>query len=233
MKKKKNIHEGKTKKLYTVNDSEHLILEFKDDIVDSNDKTIKTIKGKGIINNQISAFIFDYLSGYHVLTHYIKTITKCEMLVRKLEIIPIKIVVHNIATGSLCKQYNVEDGKFLDLPILEYYLKDDSLDNPLMNASHAIAFKLAQKNELQMIDRQSIKINAILKSFFNRRNLKLVNLELEFGRYKDKIYVANEISLDTCRLWDIIDKDQFDKECFTVASDNLSKVYNNIKSRIL
>lgn len=230
---KKKIHEGNAKKIYETDDPDQLIQEFKDNTMVIKNEKQTVIKGKGIINNQVSSFLFEYLEGFHVPTHFIKTLSNREMLVKRCEMIPIEIVIRNIAAGSLCERYGVEEGKILDFPILEYYLKDSKHHDPMINASHAISFGFVNGDELKTIDRFASKINAVLKSFFDRRGLKLVDLRLEFGRYKEKILLGDEISLDTCRFWDNSVDDKLDKDYFRLDGGNAETVYEEIKNRIL
>ncbi|MDZ7261572.1 MAG: phosphoribosylaminoimidazolesuccinocarboxamide synthase [candidate division KSB1 bacterium] len=233
MKKKKKIYEGKAKKLYTTDSPEQLIQEFKDEATAFDGTKRGLIKGKGAINNQISAHLFTFLESYLIPTHYIKTLTEKDMLIRKLDIIPIEVVMRNIAAGSLCKRYGIEEGKELEYPILEYYLKDDARHDPMINESHAIAFGYAKPEEMRSIERMASKINAVLKSFFLRRELKLVDFKLEFGRYKGKILLGDEISPDTCRLWDAITGKKLDKDRFREDLGEITEAYEEVRKRVL
>lgn len=200
MKKKKKLHDGKTKKLYSLEESDQLIQEFKDDAIGFEASSAELIKGKGIINKDISCFLFHYLEGFHIPTHYVKDLGGREMLVRRLEMIPLEIAIRNIVAGSLTQRFGLEAGKELSYPIIEFYLKDEQRNNPMINPSHAIALQLATPDEIRVIERLTSKINAVLKSFFQRRNYRLVDLALEFGRAKDKLILGDEISLNTFRL---------------------------------
>lgn len=233
MKKKKKIYEGKAKTLYETDEPEQLIQEFKDDATAFDGEKKGIIKGKGIINNKISGYLFEYLEGFHVPTHFNKIISNREMLIKRLDIIPIEIVIRNIAAGSLCKRYGIEEGKRLDYPIAEYYLKDDERHDPMINATHAVSFGYAKIDEIRTIDRLASKINAVLKSFFARRSLKLVDFKLEFGRYKNKILLGDEISPDTCRLWDEKTDEKLDKDRFRFDLGNVEMAYEEIKKRVL
>ncbi|MDZ7331951.1 MAG: phosphoribosylaminoimidazolesuccinocarboxamide synthase [candidate division KSB1 bacterium] len=200
MKKKKKLHDGKTKKLYSLEESDQLIQEFKDDAMGFEASSAELIKGKGIINKDISCYLFHYLEGFHIPTHYVKDLGGREMLVRRLEMIPLEIAIRNIVAGSLTQRFGLEAGKELNYPIIEFYLKDEQRNNPMINPSHAIALQLATPDEIRVIERLTSKINAVLKSFFQRRNYRLVDLALEFGRAKDKLVLGDEISLNTFRL---------------------------------
>jgi phosphoribosylaminoimidazole-succinocarboxamide synthase len=232
LKKKKKIYEGKSKKIYTLDDSDQLIQEFKDDSVVFEGNNSEMIKGKGIINKDISAYIFGYLEGFHIPTHFIKDVGGREMLVKRLEMIPAEIVMHNIAAGSLCERYGIEEGKELNFPIIEFYLKNNERNDPMINQTHLIAFQLATQDEVRIIERLTSKINAVLKSFFLRRNLNLVDFKLEFGRYKNKILLGDETSLDTIRLSDISSETEPDKINFRLIPITNELAYEEMKKRI-
>ena len=232
MKKKKKLYEGRSKKLYILDDSDQLIQEFKDDASIFEGKKAEVIKGKGVINKEISAFLFEYLEGFHIPTHFIKNLSGREMLIKHLEMIPIKIIMRNIATGSLCERYGLEVGKELNPPIMEFYLKHDECYDPMINQTHIVAFELASTDEIRIIERMTSKVNAVLKSFFLRRNLKLVHFKLEYGRYKNKILLGDEISLDTCRLWDVSTETNQIREKFRYDQKVDLTDYEEIKKRI-
>ena len=233
MKKKKKILEGRAKKLYETEETDQLVQEFKDDVITFEGFKKGTIKGKGVTNNQISSYLFEYLAGFHIVTHFIKNLSSRDMLVKQLDMIPIEIIIRNIATGSFCKRYGLEKGNELDYPITEYFLKDDTNRNPMINATHAISFGYAKIDEIRTIERLSSKINAVLKSFFARRKLRLVDFKLEFGRYKNKILLGDEISPDTCRLWDAQTKERLDNGSFLSDESEIETVYEELKNRIL
>ncbi len=233
MKKGELLYEGKAKKLYATDDPNLVIQEFKDDATAFNGKKKGTIQDKGIVNNKMSAFIFEFLESYHIPTHFEKVLSDREMLVKKLKIVPIEVVMRNIATGSLVKRYGLEDGKDLDYPVLEFYLKNDDLDDPMMNEHHAVAFGLATPEEMATITRFAMKINAILKSFFIRRKIRLVDFKLEFGRYEDKIILGDEISPDTCRLWDLETGKKLDKDRFRQDLGEVEEAYQEVLARVV
>ena len=222
------MYEGTTKNLYETEDSEYLIQEFKDSTSSYDNERRETIKGKSVINNEVSSYLFEYLEGFHVPTHFVKSLSNRDMIVRRIEMLPFIIIIRNTAAGSFCKRYGIEEGKELEYPISEYFLKNKDLQNPMINTSHVIAFGFATSEELRTIDRLASKINAVLKSFFDRRNLKLIDFQLEFGRYKNKILLGDELSIDTCRLWDAETHQKFDNE----HNDNWEIVYEIIKQRI-
>jgi len=232
LKKKKKLCEGKSRKIYVLEDAEQLIQEFKDDapVFESGENVV--IKGKGIINKDISAYLFGYLEGFHIPTHFIKDLGGREMLTRRLDMIPVEVVMRNIAAGTLCERYGLEPGKELPTPIVEFYLKDKNRHRPMINQTHAVAFQLATPDEVRMIERMTLKINAILKSFFSRRKYKLIDFKVEFGRLKNKIVLGDEVSLNTCRLWDVsgATEETANQISFDFHIDEAS--YEEIKNRL-
>ena len=232
MKTKDLLAEGKGKKVWSTEDNDKVVIEFKDEASAFNGKKKGKIKNKGIINNDISEYLFNYLENYYVPTHFIKKISERQMLCKKLDIIPMEIVMRNVAAGSLCTRYNIEEGKVLDTPIMELYLKNDKLGDPLMNEYHAYAFDIVTPEEIRTIVRLSTKINAVLKSFFTRRNLKLVDFKLEFGRYNKQVVLADEISPDSCRVWDISSNEKLDKDRFRFDMGKVEEAYEEVKKRI-
>ena len=193
MKKAKLFYEGKAKKMFKTDDADFLIIEFKDDTTALDGKKKGVIKDKGIVNNKISSYLFNFLDSYHIPTHFMEALSDREMLVKRLEMIPIEIIVRNIATGSLCTKYGCLEGEDLKYPILEFYLKNDDLNDPMMNEYHAAAFGLATPEEMRTVVRYATKVNAILKSFFIRRKVRLVDFKLEFGRFQDDLVLGEEM----------------------------------------
>lgn len=233
IKKKKKYYEGKAKILYQTDNEELLIQEFKDDATAFDGTKKGKIKGKGIINNQISTYLFNYLDSYHVPTHFVKTHSDNSMIIKKLDMIPVEVVMRNMATGSLVKRYGLKEGQELEHPVLEYYLKDDQKHDPMMNEHHILAFGQASSEELKLIERYAQKINAVLKSFFYRRNILLVDFKLEFGRNKSgKIVLGDEISPDTCRFWDSQTGEKLDKDRFRHDLGNVAEAYEEVRKRI-
>jgi len=234
IKKKNKLYEGKAKIVYETDNEDFYIQEFKDDATAFDGKKKGKIKNKGMINNQVSGHLFNYLESYHVPTHFVKTQSDNSMVIKKLDMIPVEVVMRNIATGSLVKKYGVKEGEELEHPILEYYLKDDEKHDPMINDHHVIAFGHADQDELKQIQRFALKINAVLKSFFYRRNLLLVDFKIEFGRNKNgKIVLGDEISPDTCRLWDSETKKKLDKDRFRQDLGDVENAYKEIQQRVL
>ncbi|MFZ5519348.1 MAG: phosphoribosylaminoimidazolesuccinocarboxamide synthase [Candidatus Zhuqueibacterota bacterium] len=233
MKKKKKLYEGKTKKLYAIEEQEQLIQEFKDDISSSDGNITGTIKGKGATNKQISATLFEYLEGFNIQTHFVKDLGPREMLIRRLEMIPVELLMRNIAIGSFSERFGLVQGEELKCPIMEFYLKDPAHQHPMINQSHMIAFKMATADEVKMIERMASKINAILKSYFMRRNIKLIDFKLEFGRYNNKILLGDEITPDTCTLWDVHTQTRIETDVTRTDSGTAEKAYDQLKNRLI
>ena len=233
MEKKELIREGKAKKLYSTEEETLIIQEFKDDATAFNAAKKGTIKGKGEINCTLSAIFFEYLQSYHVPTHFVKVSAPNDMIIKKVNIIPIEAVMRNVASGSLVKRLGLKDGKTLDYPIFELYLKDDALNDPLINEYHAYALGIAKPEDIRTIYRMTAKINAILKSYLERRGLILVDFKLEFGRDEDgELILADEISPDTCRIWDKKTSKKLDKDRFRHDMGGVEEAYQEVLERI-
>lgn len=230
--KKELLYEGKAKKIFLTESEDKLIQEFKDDASAFDGSKKGVIVKKGEINNAISSFLFDYLENYHIPTHFLEVLSANQMLVRKLDIIPVEVVLRNVAAGSLCARYKIPEGTVMEYPILEYYLKSDELHDPMINEYHAYAFGHASPDETKAINRIASKVNAILKSFFDRRNLVLVDFKLEFGKKGSEIFLADEISPDTCRIWDKKTHKKLDKDRFRHDMGGVEKAYAELRDRI-
>lgn len=231
--KKDLLYEGKAKILYLTEDPNMLVQVFKDDLSAFNGTKRGKFEGKGEVCNAISTYMFEYLENYHVPTHFVKKVNATEMVVKRLEMIPIEIVVRNVATATLAKTYNLEEGKVLKYPIIEYFLKDDRLGDPMINEHHAFAMGYATPEEMKMISRIASKVNAIFKSFFDRRGLVLVDFKLEFGKHDKSLLIGDEISPDTCRIWDKKTNKKMDKDRFRYDMGGVDKVYRELLERII
>lgn len=231
LKKKKKLYEGKAKKIYSVDEPDQLIQEFKDDVPGFDDIPTGTIKGKGIINKEISSHLFGYLEGFHIPTHFLKDMGNRDMLVKRLEMIPIDVLMYNVAAGSLGKRYGIEEGKEFNSPIMEFYLKINEGPDPMLNQTHINAFGLATADEVRMIERMTFKINAVLKAFFLRRQLQLLDFKVEYGRWKNKVVLGDEVSPDTFRLWDLSPSTKPDRLRFDMKPTET--FYEELKKRIL
>ena len=228
----KLLIEGKAKKLFLTNENNTLIQYFKDDATAFNNKKRKQFNDKGILNNNISTIIFEYLNKKKIKTHFIKKVSDREQLIKKVKIIPIEIVVRNYAAGSLSKKFNIKNGIKLETPIIEHYLKSDELDDPLMNTDHIALLKLATPQEMFKINKNAIKINYLLLNLFSKIGIILIDFKMEFGRDKNNIVLADEISPDSCRLWDKKSKLSFDKDLFRQDKGDLIKAYRNIFDKL-
>ena len=228
------IYEGKAKKLYTLKGKPGFLLqEFKDDATAFNAQKRGKILNKGIINCELTTFLFNYLSKKGVRNHFIKQISPNEMLIKKLKIVPIEVVVRNIAAGSLLKKTNFREGQVLAKPIVEFYYKDDSLGDPMISDSHALAMKIATEKDIKTLKLLAEKINRILKPFFLKRGLRLVDFKLEFGKDgSNKIMLGDEITPDTCRLWDLKTNRKLDKDRFRFDLGGVNEAYAEVRKRI-
>jgi len=233
LERKELFHEGKAKRLYLTDDPHYLLMEFKDDITAFDGDKKSEFPRKGEFNNQTSAFLFNYLESYHIPTHFVQAVSDSAMLVRNLKMIPIEVVVRNIATGSLVKRYGVEDGMTLSYPIIELFLKDDSRHDPMINETHAYAFGHCTPEQMRTIVRIASKVNAVLKSFFDRRGLTLVDFKLEFGYGEGEIFLADEISGDSCRIWDKKTGKKLDKDRFRHDLGDIESSYEELMFRVL
>ena len=236
MKKGKKLYEGKAKILYSCYEKNYLIQHFKDDATAFNNQKKSIIEGKGILNNRISEHILTYLGQVGIKNHLVKRINMREQLIKHVSIIPIEFIVRNIATGSLTKRLGIEDGTVLDEPLIEYCLKNDKLGDPLISKEHIFAFKWANKKEIEKIDKQLNRINDFLVGLFRGVGIKLVDFKVEFGRLKNsnknEIILADEISPDTCRLWDMNTEKKLDKDRFRKNLGNLIEAYQDVARRL-
>lgn len=235
MTKKELLYEGKAKKLYTTDDPDLLIAEFKDDLTAFNAQKKGAEQGKGSLNCQISTQLFRLLEEAGVETHLVKTLDENHQLVKKVQIIPIEVVVRNTATGSLSKRLGVPDGKELPFVLVEFYLKDDDLNDPIICDDHALMLELVKdRSELEILRDKGRKINAVLKDFFAKRRLKLVDFKVEFGRDKEgNILLSDEISPDSCRFWDMDTGEKMDKDRFRENLGSVKVAYEEVLRRIL
>ena len=232
MEKISQITTGKAKSLYTTNDEQYLVMEFRDDTSAFDGKKTAALENKGKVNNQFNAFIMEFLSTKEINTHFIKLLSNNESLVRNLDMFPIECVVRNRATGSLCKRLGIEDGYILETPLFEFFLKDDDLGDPLINDNHIISFGWATKEELSVMQATTLKVNKILVDFFSKANLLLIDFKLEFGRFKDQIMLGDEFTPDGCRLWDKDTLNKMDKDRFRQDLGNVIETYGEVAERL-
>ena len=232
MEKINQITTGKAKSLYTTNDEQYLVMEFRDDTSAFDGKKTAALENKGKVNNQFNAFIMEFLSTKEINTHFIKLLSNNESLVRNLDMFPIECVVRNRATGSLCKRLGIEDGYILETPLFEFFLKDDDLGDPLINDNHIISFGWATKEELGVMQSITLKVNEILVDFFSEANLLLIDFKLEFGKFKDQIMLGDEFTHDGCRLWDKDTLNKMDKDRFRQDLGNVIETYGEVADRL-
>ncbi len=229
---KEILYEGKAKVVYKSNDG-NLVQYFKDDATAFNGVKHDQLDGKGVINNTIASAMFEYLEENGIRTHFLGKVSPREMKMLQLEMIPIEVVVRNIAAGSLCKRLGFPEGQRMETPIVEFYLKNDDLGDPLFNDDHIQAFGYATIEEIDSLRHKARIINDLLISFFNERKVDLVDFKLEFGRYKKQIILGDEISPDTCRFWDSETGEKMDKDRFRFDLGNVMGGYNEMQNRIL
>ncbi len=232
MEKKEMLYEGKAKKVYKTDESELFIIEYKDDATAFNGEKKGTIVGKGVINNKMSALMFQILEEKGIPTHFVELLSDRESLVKSVKILPLEVIIRNITAGSFSKRYGVEEGIVLPFPTVEFSYKDDDLGDPLMNEYHALALELATKEQIETIKAYAFEINKIMKEFFLERNIKLVDFKLEFGVHKGEVILADEISPDTCRFWDRETNKKLDKDRFRRDLGDVEGAYQEIMKRL-
>jgi len=232
MEKRQMIYEGKAKQVYTTDDPDLVIQYFKDDATAFNAKKRGTIVSKGILNNQMSETFFRLLEREGVPTHFVKRLSEREMLVKRLDIIPVETVVRNIIAGSLAKRLGLEEGKSLPAPILEYYYKSDPLDDPMINQWHVTVLGMATEAELKTLSDMALKINAVMRDFLQSKGLLLVDMKLEFGRHHGQILLGDEICPDTCRFWDATTRKKLDKDRFRQDLGGVEEAYHEVHRRV-
>ena len=234
MNKGKKLYEGKAKIIYLTNDKHLVIQHFKDDATAFNNLKKSKVEGKGVLNNRISEYILSNLSQCGIKTHLVKRLNMREQLIRRAEILPIEFVVRNIASGSLTKRLGIPEGTVLEKPLLEYCLKNDDLQDPVISKDHIFNFDWASKKEIEEIDSITLRINDILIGLFRGIGIKLVDFKLEFGKTKsnDSIILADEISPDTCRLWDQKTDKKLDKDRFRKDLGNVVEAYQEVAKRL-
>ena len=229
MEKLEKLYEGKAKILYKTSDPDVLIQYFKDDASAFDGKKKGTIVDKGVMNNHMSSRIFEYLEENGVKTHFVKNLNDREMLVKNLDIIPVEVVLRNVAAGSLCKRLGIEEGRvFEEQPILEFFYKSDPLGDPMINECHVDIFGWATKEEVEILKLEGLKINKLMVEFFKERKIRLVDFKVEFGRHKGQVLLGDEISPDGCRLWDWETNEKMDKDRFRFNLGSVEEKYQEV-----
>lgn len=234
MEKTVQLYEGKAKKVYATNDENYCIVSYKDDATAFNGEKKGTIAGKGAINNRVTNYIMKLLEENGVPTHFVEELSDRETVVKKVSIVPLEVIIRNISAGSFSKRYGVEEGIVFDEPTIEFSYKNDDLGDPLINDYHAVALKLATKEEIETIKKLAFATNDFMKKFFKDLNVDLVDFKLEFGKTADgTIVLADEISPDTCRFWDSDTHEKLDKDRFRRDMGNVEGAYQEMMKRIL
>ena len=234
MKKLEQLYEGKAKKVFATDDPNLVIVDYKDDATAFNGLKKGSIAGKGVINNVMSNHMFQLLEQQGVPTHFVEQLSERETLVKKVSIVPLEVIIRNISAGSFAKRFGVEEGIVFDEPTIEFSYKNDDLGDPLMNAYHAVALKAATREEIETIKSMAFKVNEVMKQYFDSLNVILVDFKLEFGKTADgKIVLADEISPDTCRLWDKTTKEKLDKDRFRRDLGGVEEAYQEIMKRVM
>ena len=233
MEKREMIYEGKAKRVYTTDDPALVIVDYKDDATAFNGLKKGTITGKGVINNKMSNLLMSRLEKAGIPTHFVEELSDRETLVRKVSIVPLEVIIRNIAAGSFSKRYGVEEGTPFDQPTIEFSYKNDDLGDPLINDYHALALKLATKDEIELIKKYAFAVNDYMKAYWKERGVILVDFKLEFGKLADgTIVLADEISPDTCRFWDAKTMEKLDKDRFRRDMGGVEDAYNEIMGRL-
>ena len=233
MQKLEQLYEGKAKKVFKTDDEELYIVDYKDDATAFNGLKKGTITGKGVINNKVSNHIMRIIEKHGIPTHLVEELSDRETLVKKVSIVPLEVIVRNISAGSFSKHYGVDEGIPFDEPIVEFSYKNDELGDPLLNSMHAVALKIATKEEIAQIEDYALRINEIMKAFWSECGVTLVDFKIEFGRTSDgTIILADEISPDTCRLWDKKTGEKLDKDRFRRDLGGVEEAYAEIMKRV-
>ena len=232
MEKKELLYEGKAKKVYTTEDPDVLIVDYKDDATAFNGLKKGTIQGKGVINNRMTNRVFQLLEQEGVPTHFIEELSDRETAVKKVEIVPLDVIIRNVAAGSFSKRLGVPEGTLFSAPTLEFSYKNDELGDPLINDYFAIALNLATREEIEKITEYAFKVNEVYKAYFSELGIDLIDFKIEFGRYKGEIVLADETSPDTCRLWDSKTHEKLDKDRFRRDLGNVEEAYREVFKRL-
>ncbi len=234
MEKTVQLYEGKAKKVYATDDDNYCIVSYKDDATAFDGLKKGTITGKGAINNQMTNRLMQMLEAHGVPTHFVEELNERDTVVKKVSIVPLEVIIRNISAGSFAKRYGVDEGIVFDAPTIEFSYKNDDLHDPLINSYHALALKLATAEEIETIKTLAFKVNDLLKEFFKKMNIDLVDFKLEFGRLPDgTIVLADEISPDTCRLWDSTTHEKLDKDRFRRDLGGVEDAYIEVMRRLV
>lgn len=232
MEKQEMLYEGKAKKVYRTENPDRYVVQYKDDATAFNGEKKGTIVGKGIVNNRMSALLFKMLESKGIPTHFEELLSDQEMLVKAVKILPLEVIIRNVAAGSLSKRLGIEEGTVLPISTLEFSYKNDAYGDPLINDDHAVAMGLATREQLAQVREYAHKINTLLQAYFLERGIKLIDFKLEFGVFEDQVILADEISPDTCRLWDVETNKKLDKDRFRRDLGGVEEVYQEVLHRM-
>lgn len=232
MEKKEQLYEGKAKKVFATSDPDLCIVSYKDDATAFNGEKKGTILGKGVVNNRMSNFMFKLLEEKGIKTDFVEELNDRETVLKKVEIVPLEVIVRNKAAGSLSKRLGLPEGTVMKVPVLEFCYKDDDLGDPMVNEYHILAADLATKEEIDQISEMALKINEIMVAFFKECNVDLIDFKIEFGRFHGEILLADEISPDTCRFWDMDTQEKLDKDRFRRDMGGVEEAYAEMMKRI-
>ncbi len=232
MEKREQLYEGKAKKVYATDDKDVVLVSYKDDATAFNGLKKGQISGKGVINNRCTNLIFKMLEKHGIPTHYIEEVSPTDTFVKKVQIVPLEVIVRNVAAGSFSKRYGVEEGTALKCTGFEFSYKNDDLGDPMINDFYAMAMGFATKEEIETIRSMAFKVNELLIAFFKNIGLDLIDFKLEFGRYNGQIILADEISPDTCRLWDSVTHEKLDKDRFRRDLGGVEEAYEEVMRRL-
>ena len=233
MEKREQLYEGKAKKVYATSDPDKVIVSYKDDATALDGLKKGTVAGKGAINNRMTNFLMRLLEKNGVPTHFVEELNDRETVVKKVSIVPLEVIIRNVSAGSFAKRYGVEEGIVFDEPTFEFSYKNDDLHDPLINDTHALALKLATKEELAAIRAMALKVNEVLKAYFLTLGVRLIDFKLEFGRLPNgTLVLADEISPDTCRFWDAKTGEKLDKDRFRRDMGGVEEAYKEMMSRV-
>lgn len=232
MEKKEQLYEGKAKKVFATENPDYCIVSYKDDATAFNGEKKGTIIGKGVVNNRMSNFMFKLLEEKGIETDFVEELNDRETVLKKVEIVPLEVIVRNKAAGSLSKRLGLPEGTVMKVPVLEFCYKDDDLGDPMVNEYHILAAELATKEEIDKISKMALKINEIMVEFFKECKVDLIDFKIEFGRYHGNIILADEISPDTCRFWDVDTQEKLDKDRFRRDMGGVEEAYAEMMKRI-
>ena len=232
MEKREQLYEGKAKKVYATDNEDILIVDYKDDATAFNGLKKGTISGKGVINNKMSNHVMQILEKEGVPTHFVEELSDRETAVKKVSIVPLEVIIRNVSAGSFAKKLGIEEGRKLLCPTIEFSYKDDALGDPMINDYYAIAIGAATREEIDTITKYAFKVNEVLCKYFLECGIELIDFKLEFGRFHDQIILADEISPDTCRLWDVNTHEKLDKDRFRRDLGNVEGAYQEVFRRL-